>query len=118
MTLHRRQLLKTAASLAIGLPLPGILSARAQYKADPFSLGIASGEPASDGFVIWTKLAPEPFAFRGGMPLLPTEATWEGATDPAMRAIVRSGLATTRIETAHSVHVEVGGLEPARDYFY
>jgi alkaline phosphatase D len=119
MTLHRRQLLKAAASLAAaGVALPGIISARAQYKADPFSLGIASGEPASDGFVIWTKLAPEPFAFRGGMTPLPAEATFEVATDPAMRQIVRTGVEITRIETAHSVHVELGGLEPARDYFY
>ncbi|HTO55264.1 MAG TPA: PhoD-like phosphatase N-terminal domain-containing protein, partial [Myxococcota bacterium] len=27
---------------------------------DPFSLGVASGEPAPDGFVLWTRLAPDP----------------------------------------------------------
>ena len=89
MTLDRRRLLKGAALATAGVALPGIIAARAQFKADPFSLGIASGEPASDGFVIWTKLAPEPFAFRGGMPLLPAEVTWEVATrsrDAADRA--------------------------------
>jgi phosphodiesterase/alkaline phosphatase D-like protein len=27
---------------------------------DPFSLGVASGEPTPDGFVLWTRLAPVP----------------------------------------------------------
>ena len=26
----------------------------------PFQLGVAAGDPAPDGFVIWTRLAPEP----------------------------------------------------------
>ncbi len=26
----------------------------------PFTLGVASGEPLSDGFVLWTRLAPNP----------------------------------------------------------
>src|SRR3954464_15942146 len=38
--------------------------------ADPFPLGVASGDPAPDGFVIWTRLAVEPLAADGlgGMP--------------------------------------------------
>jgi alkaline phosphatase D len=36
----------------------------------PFTLGVASGEPAPDGFVIWTRLAPDPLA-DGGMPNAP-----------------------------------------------
>ncbi|MGL5116638.1 MAG: hypothetical protein ACRC7C_15070, partial [Beijerinckiaceae bacterium] len=30
------------------------------FRFFPFPLGVASGEPAADGFVIWTKLSPEP----------------------------------------------------------
>ena len=29
---------------------------------DPFSLGVASGAPRPDGFVLWTRLAPEPLS--------------------------------------------------------
>lgn len=32
----------------------------------PFSLGVASGDPSPDGFVLWTRLAPDPLAPRGG----------------------------------------------------
>jgi alkaline phosphatase D len=116
--LDRRALLAGAfgAGLvaAAGLPSP----ARAQFRAYPFSLGVASGEPAPDGFVLWTRLAPEPLGFRGGMTVLPVEVDWEVAQDQAMTQIVRSGKAIARIELAHAVHVEVAGLEPARDYFY
>jgi alkaline phosphatase D len=61
--IDRRQLLKMAigAGLVIpGLPLLGGSPARAQFKTNPFTLGVASGGPAPDGFVIWTRLAPEP----------------------------------------------------------
>ena len=41
--------------------------------ADPFTLGVASGDPAPDGVVLWTRLAPNPLADDGlgGMPLAP-----------------------------------------------
>ena len=48
---------------------------------------------------------------------LPVEVGWEIAADPAMRQIVRTGQATARVELAHAVDVELGGFEPARDYF-
>ena len=119
--IDRRQLLKAAisAGLAIpGLPLLGGSPARAQFKNNPFTLGVASGEPATDGFVIWTRLAPEPLSGRGGMAITPVQVTWEVGADPEMKQVVKSGAATARVEVGHSIHVEVEGLEPAREYFY
>jgi len=114
----RRTLLKVGLGAGVaGFPLPGII-ALAQFKADPFSLGVASGDPADDGFVIWTRLAPDPLAFRGGMALASVVVDWEVAADPQMKQIVQSGSAIARVELAHAVHVEIVGLEPARDYFY
>jgi alkaline phosphatase D len=116
----RRSLLKSAAAggLLMSWPLTGAAPARAQVKSNPFTLGIASGDPAPDGFVIWTRLAPEPLEARGGMAEAPVEVTWQVATDPAMAQVVRDGTAVARIEVAHSVHVELAGLDPGRDYFY
>lgn len=37
----------------------------------PFQLGIASGDPLPDGFVIWTRLAPRPLEPGNGMPASP-----------------------------------------------
>jgi alkaline phosphatase D len=83
--IDRRQLLKAAVSAGLvipGLSLLGGSPARAQFKTNPFTLGVASGEPAADGFVIWTRLAPEPLQGRGGMTIRPVEVTWEIGTDP------------------------------------
>ena len=41
--------------------------ARPQFSANPFSLGIASGDPDSSSVVLWTRLAPEPLTPGGGM---------------------------------------------------
>ena len=114
--LDRRTLFK--AALGAGLSLPLARPARAQFRAFPFSLGVAAGEPAADGFVIWTRLAPEPLAPWGGMTVAPVAVTWEIAADAGMRTVLRSGETTARLESGHSVHVELDGLEPARDYFY
>lgn len=83
----------------------------------PFSLGVASGEPAPDGFVIWTRLAPDPLG-GGGMPQVPVEVGWVVAEDEGFRRVVREGKARATPGWAHSVHVELTGLEPDRWYFY
>jgi alkaline phosphatase D len=93
-------------------------AAQAKFKEFPFSLGVAAGDPAPDGFVLWTRLAPMPLKARGGMSRKPIPVRFDIATDPQMTAIVRTGTATSHIETAHALHVEVDGLEPGRDYFY
>jgi alkaline phosphatase D len=85
----------------------------------PFALGVASGQPSPDGFVIWTRLAPEPLAgdglggMSGAAPVL-----WEIASDQSMRHVVQTGVAEANGRFAHSVHVEVAGLEPERPYWY
>jgi hypothetical protein len=88
--------------------------------ADPFTLGVASGEPAPDGAVIWTRLAPRPLAEdgRGGMPDQAFDVEWEIADDHGFGRVVQRGMAVARPENAHSVHVELTGLAPAAEYFY
>lgn len=87
---------------------------------DPFTLGVACGDPAPDGFVIWTRLAPRPTAEDGlgGMPYRTVRVDWEVAADDRFRDVVRRGTATAHPEWAHSVHVELHGLRPGRDYWY
>jgi alkaline phosphatase D len=82
-----------------------------------FSLGVASGDPEPDSIVLWTRLAPDPIN-GGGMPPLPVRVEWEVASDDRMSKLVRSGHTDALPEWAHSVHVEVDGLEPDRWYWY
>ncbi|GAA4106003.1 alkaline phosphatase D family protein [Actinomadura miaoliensis] len=88
--------------------------------ADPFALGIASGDPQPDGFVLWTRLAPRPLEAdgHGGMPPRPYTVRYEVAEDEAFTRVVKRGQAIATPELAHSVHVEVHGLRPGREYFY
>ena len=93
-------------------------SRRVAFADDPFTLGIASGDPASDGMVLWTRLAPRPLDPDGGMPAEAVEVTWEVAADEGMTQVVRGGKAVATPQLGHSVHVEVEGLEPDRWYWY
>lgn len=117
----RRQLLQVgaagAAALGVG-PLVGRSSAAPVR--DPFTLGVASGDPLPDGVVLWTRLAPEPLApdGLGGMPGRPVPVQWEVAADEGFRRVVARGTELALPESAHSVHVEVSGLPPSADHFY
>ncbi|MGW5360178.1 alkaline phosphatase D family protein [Actinopolymorpha pittospori] len=100
-----------AAGTALAAPRP-------RGGAYPFTLGVASGDPTPDGVVLWTRLAPDPFAPHGGMPGRPVPVDWQVATDEGMRHLVRSGTAQALPDLAYSVHVEVGGLQAGRHYYY
>ena len=117
--LTRRTLIRSAGATVIGsLGAPAILRAQSWFTDNPFSLGVASGDPAPDGFVIWTRLAPEPFASHGGMAMSALPVGWEVSSDERFATIVQKGEALARPELGHSVHVEVAGLEPDRPYWY
>nr|WP_240777767.1 alkaline phosphatase D family protein [Nonomuraea basaltis] len=106
--------------LAMGLaPALPFLVPSAAF-GDPFTLGVACGDPDPGGFVLWTRLAPEPLAEDGlgGMPEMPVPVHWQVATDPACRHVVRQGVQVATREWAHSVHAEVTGLRPGTEYWY
>ena len=90
----------------------------ARHRDDPFTMGVASGDPTPSGVVLWTRLAPKPFEPRGGMPAGHAVVQWRVATDPGMRTVVLGGTAHAPADLAHSVHVEVEGLRPDTEYFY
>ncbi|WP_199803322.1 alkaline phosphatase D family protein [Erythrobacter rubeus] len=119
--MSRRFALKAFGGSAIaGLSLGPFSHAIAApvFRTYPFQLGVASGEPEPDGFVIWTRLAPEPFEIGYGMPSAAVEVEWQVGADERMQEVVAWGTALARPELGHSVHVEVGGLQPARPYWY
>jgi len=115
--MNRRQMIARSAvlatSFAIGRPFA---RAAGGY---PFTLGVASGEPTPDGFVLWTRLAPVPLALNGlGGASDAVSVMWEVAADDTMREVVRTGTAQADSQLAHSVHVEVSSLKPGRPYWY
>jgi alkaline phosphatase D len=125
MDLSRRSVLSAGlvlgATTLTGLSgqLQGARAARALL-ADPFRLGVASGDPSPGGIVLWTRLALHPLASDGlgGMPNRHVDVHWQVATDPAMQHVVRHGTAVARPAYAHAIHVVLGGLSPGREYWY
>ena len=114
--LTRRQILTGAAAAAGAAALPAATTgsaASAGPAGAPFGLGVASGDPLPDGVILWTRLTTD----SGARPR-PVQVGWQIARDERFRRVVRSGHTTARPELAHSVHVDVRGLEPGREYFY
>ncbi|SDS61303.1 alkaline phosphatase D family protein [Actinoplanes derwentensis] len=98
--------------------LGGAALMRVPATAYPFTLGVASGDPLPEGVVLWTRLAPRPFDPAGGLPATDHPVQWQVAEDEHFTRLVRQGTATAAAGYGHSVHVDVRGLQPGRDYFY
>jgi len=116
--ISRREFNRLAAATgALALAPFGNATSQVRFASPPFQLGVASGDPSADGFVIWTRLAPEPFD-TGYLGQTIFEVTWEVAEDPGFARIAKQGVAWARPHIAHAVHVVVDGLGSGHEYFY
>ena len=116
----RRLLLQTAARVAALAALAPYLPAQARSAtggAYPFTLGVASGAPLPDSVILWTRLLPDPLN-ADSMPPIAQQVRWEVAQDEAFTRIAAKGTAVATPALAHSVNVDVRGLEPGRWYWY
>ena len=103
-----------AGLIALGT-LPGCGTERSfRFSSNPFSFGVASGDPSADGFVLWSRLALD----GGGALTEQVAVSWELAEDEGFSRVVRSGSVLALPELGHSVHAEVDGLGAGREYFY
>ncbi len=118
---ERREFLRYLAMVSaipqLSLQASGPIEKSFKFQEDPFSLGVTSGDPSSDGVVLWTRLSSAPLQL-GGLPNLPIEVQWEISEDEKFSKTVQKGTAVAVPQLGHSVHVEVEGLEPWRWYFY
>lgn len=109
----------TIGAATLGGRAAAAAGAGSPMAADPFTLGVASGEPDQTSVVLWTRLAPNPLADDGlGGMTGNNEVLWELATDERFRSIVRRGRAATNADMGYAVHVEAAGLRPGWEYFY
>ncbi|MBC7898360.1 MAG: PhoD-like phosphatase N-terminal domain-containing protein, partial [Cytophagaceae bacterium] len=88
----RRTFLQGLSLLGLGAAaFPGVWRVgRPRSVDDPFTLGVASGDPWPDGVVLWTRLAPDPL-HGGGMPAERVPVRWEVARDEGMQQVVKGG---------------------------
>jgi alkaline phosphatase D len=106
MTINRRSALALLGSGA-ALGRPGAVQAAAP--TGRFIHGVASGDPAADGAVIWTRVTD---AGTGDVPV-----SWQVATSRDGKPVA-SGKATARAAADHTVKVELTRLRPGQDYWY
>lgn len=122
VTLSRRSLLKGAAAIAGATAVPLVVAGPAGATtavadtADPFLLGVASGDPLPNRVILWTRLVRDVFA--SSLSARPIAVGWQVARDERFRHVVRAGVAFARPELAHSVHVDAKALLPGHEYFY
>jgi alkaline phosphatase D len=113
----RRDILKwvTAAVAPISYSLS---SAQTPLKHNPFSLGVASGSPKHNSVVLWTRLMSD--ASTGNPQFANADVTvkWEVADDEGFKVNRREGQVVALASLAHSVHLELDGLQSDRWYFY
>ncbi|QBF82672.1 alkaline phosphatase [Shewanella maritima] len=75
-----------------------------------FNHGIASGDPAQDAVILWTRVTPE---IEGEVSL-----AWEVATDEDFSQLVTNGSTTTNSDRDYTVKIDAVGLEPGTSYYY
>ncbi len=119
-----RRILLASSVAAAAATVPATARAEERRHAtldrDPFTLGVASGDPAEDGVVLWTRLATDPLAEdgMGGMPDAVIDVAWEVASDERFRHRVAAGREQARPDRGHSIHIELTGLDPNTEYHY
>jgi alkaline phosphatase D len=113
MAFDRREFIGLAAAMGASLALAGPARASAvrwRERRDLYPEGVASGDPAADSVILWTR---RPFdkGERG-------RVTVQVAEDEAFRRVVASAPAVVSAAADWTARVLVGGLEPSRTYWY
>jgi len=85
--------------------------------ADPFTLGVASGDPTPDSIVLWTRLAREVMMESGAVDQA-VQVDYELSESSSFNRVIRSGSIAASPELGHSVHADVRGLDSDQVYFY
>jgi alkaline phosphatase D len=113
MALDRRQFMQTAAAIGASVAFGGRALAsttRWRERRELFPEGVASGDPAPDSIILWTRRPYE----GGGKRMLVAEI----ATDPDFRHVVATAPAPVLPESDWTCRVLVGNLKPSRVYWY
>ncbi|WP_206367549.1 alkaline phosphatase D family protein [Sphingomonas sp. HDW15A] len=112
MALSRRDFMQLAAAMGASLAWTGTARAsRVKWteRRDLFPEGVASGDPDPNSIILWTRRP-----FESGRQLL----TVEVAEDVGFRRVVAQAPAPVSAASDWTTRVLVGGLKPARTYWY
>ena len=114
MKISRRSFLKAAAAMGASLAWVGPARGSSIYwheRRDLYPQGVASGDPDPHSVILWTR---RPFAHGDTRQLL----TVEVAEDEAFRRVIAHAQAPVSSAADWTARVLIGGLKPARTYWY
>src|SRR5262245_1986975 len=113
--LSRREFMAGAvamgATLAWGNERPSRSRVRWTERRDVFGEGVASGDPAADSVLLWTRVS-----VGDALPAVPL--TVEVAEDAAFERVVATASTRALAAADHTCRVLVAGLKPATTYWY
>jgi alkaline phosphatase D len=113
--LTRRKFVEAAAAAGAVLALGKASAAPPAWRErrDLYPQGVASGDPAPDSVLLWTRRQPAEADSRAAHLL-----TVEVAKDPAFRHVVTRGMAEVVADTDWTCRFLAAGLKPATEYWY
>lgn len=76
----------------------------------PFYHGVASGDPSSDGVILWTRVTPDSEG--------PVDVTWEISETSDFASVLQTGSFQTNGGRDYTVKVPVSGLAASKHYYY
>ena len=113
----RRQFLKAAsavgATLALGVPRAFAQGATWTERREFYPQGVASGDPAPDSVILWTRLQPKP-----GDPRETHRIFLEVARDRDFKKIETRAFIPITAETDWTCRFYAAGLKPSTEYWY
>lgn len=114
-TISRRAFIETAIALGATAAWAKAFGTRSDVswheRRDFYPEGVASGDPESDSVLLWTRRPPEDGS-------VADQLTVEVAEDESFTRVVASAVAPISAASDWTCRVLVGGLKPARVYWY
>jgi len=104
--------LAVSTAAACSAPKPESFQSNAKGQKGSFAHGIASGDPALDAVILWTRVTPDnPEAGQ-------IELIWEIDQDSDFKTLANSSTVTANAATNWTAKVDATGLDPDTWYYY
>ncbi|WP_350997531.1 alkaline phosphatase D family protein [Shewanella sp. TB7-MNA-CIBAN-0143] len=101
---------KGAGAVVVSYGLMGCSSDDDDVVSGQFLQGVASGDPAADAVILWTRVTPD---VEGDITV-----SWEVATDSNFSQVVTNGQTVTNKNRDYTVKVDAVELEAGQQYYY
>ena len=101
---------KGAGAVVVSYGLMGCSSDDDDVVSGQFLQGVASGDPAADAVILWTRVTPD---VEGDITV-----SWEVATDSNFSQVITNGQMITNKNRDYTVKVDAVGLEAGQQYYY